>query len=193
MNLEQGLRTLNQGDIRNIIGIVVVNDKYTEKDTIKLYNDKGSLWYKFTFYYDDSDGEFDYPNKEFIPQAFNPDYFLLALAVVEKDATGYKVIVNKVTGLEKRIKKESFLQYLTFDQYILSAFSVSFQYQQNLIHKEPIEGSEIVPFIQEIHYHPVKIQGEWLQIKWGIETDWHYGWIKWKDKNRLLVEIHHYA
>jgi hypothetical protein len=179
--------------IGNIIGIIVVNKSYTKKDTIKLYNDNGSLWYKFSFYYDDSDGKFDYPNEEFLPQGFNPDYFVLSLAVIDKDSTGYQVIVNKETGLEKRIRKASFLEFLTLEQYVISAFSISFNYQKNLILEKPSNEAKIIPFVKDTFYHPVKIQGEWLQIKWGIENEWHYGWIKWKDIDTILIEVHLYA
>jgi hypothetical protein len=197
--VDQAINTMNIVDLQsnkkigNIIGIIVVNKSYTKKDTIKLFNDNGTLWYKFTFYYDDSDGKFDYPNEDFLPMGFNPDYFVLSLAVINIDSTGYQVIVNNETGLVKRIRKEPYLSFLTLDQYVISAFSISFNNQNTLIHENPSNEAKIIPFVKDIFYHPLKIQGEWLQIKWGMENDWHYGWIKWKDKNTILIEVHLYA
>src|SRR5687767_1862872 len=51
--------------IKNSIGLVVLSDKYPSSkneikdkdDFIRFYNEDGSLWYEFTYYYDDSDGK----------------------------------------------------------------------------------------------------------------------------------------
>lgn len=183
----------NYTEIGNSTGIIVLKDNYNKKDTVKIYNDDGSLWYKFTYYYDDSDGKFDYPNDEFRPYAFHPDNFVLALEVIKVEISEYKIIVNKKTRLVKKVKKESFLQFLTWDQYVLNAFSIGFNHEVNPIQKEPQKESGTIAYKQENIYHPIKIQGEWLQIKWGSEGNWNYGWIKWKEENRLLIEIYLFA
>ena len=49
------------------MGIITINeDNYNKEDgLIKLLNDDGSTWHSFTFYYDDSDGKWDFPNESF--------------------------------------------------------------------------------------------------------------------------------
>ncbi len=76
----------------NSLGLIVLSKAYGEKDYIHLYNEDGSLWHKFSFYYDDSDGNFEYAFEDFRPFAFNPDYFLLALKCVKKELGRYEVI-----------------------------------------------------------------------------------------------------
>ncbi|OFY63020.1 MAG: hypothetical protein A3H98_10685 [Bacteroidetes bacterium RIFCSPLOWO2_02_FULL_36_8] len=183
----------NYTKIGDSIGLIVLKDNYCEKDTIKIYNEDGSLWYKFTYYYDDSDGKFDYPNDEFQPRGFKPDYFVLAMEVVIEDKYGYQVFVNKKIDLKKRIKKETFLQFLTWEEYVLKAFAVRFNNAKNPIHKTSEDESETIIYKQDNFYHPVKVKDEWLQIKWGEENNWSYGWIKWREENRLLIEIYLFA
>src|SRR5829696_6386999 len=82
----------------NSLGLIVLSKSYGNKDFIHIYNKDGSLWHKFTFYYDDSDGKFEYANDTFRPFAFHPDYFVLALKCVRKADGRYEVIVNEEMG-----------------------------------------------------------------------------------------------
>jgi len=65
---------------------------------VRFYNEDGSLWYEFTFYYDDSDGKFEYANENFNPFAFHPNNFLLDLKSRGEDGNRYEVVVNEETG-----------------------------------------------------------------------------------------------
>lgn len=40
---------------------------------------------------------------------------------------------------------------------------------------------------------PVKIQKDWLQVKWGDEENWKYGWIKWQEAGTLLLYLFYTA
>src|SRR5690606_17088516 len=84
---------LREGEVEvdNSIGVISLSDGYSKQDSIKIYNEDGSLWYKFTYYYDDNDGVFEYHNPNFSPLAFHPDYFLLALKVSGIQKNRYEV------------------------------------------------------------------------------------------------------
>jgi len=174
------------------IGVVVLGD-YTERDTVKLYNDDGSLWYRFTYYYDDSDGKWDYPNEEFRPRAFHPDYFSLGLDVVADVGTAYVVVVNNDTGVKKRIPKAPFLRFVTWEQYVLGSFAVSFDTASNPIRTAPRAKASVVRHDREDVDHPVLIQGDWLRVRWGREGAWSYGWLRWRNGGRLAVYVHPFA
>src|SRR5258706_10481370 len=81
-------------DIRNTIGVVSLADSVPQPDSIRFYSPDGTVWYVFTFFYDDRAGVWPFANKDFEPLAFHPDYFLLALVVTHRDSAGYEVIVN---------------------------------------------------------------------------------------------------
>lgn len=177
-------------DINNTIGVIILKDNYSETDTVRLFNNDGSLWYKFTYFYDDSDGKFDYSNDDFQPFAFNPDNFVLALKTISVNEDEYYVVVNEITGLRKKIKMTNYFQLLTWEQYVLKAFSIGFNQNDNIIFTEPSVTSKKIPYKVNSYYYPVKVENEWLKIKWSGENELNYGWIRWKEKNRLLIEIY---
>lgn len=180
----------------NSLGLIVLSESYSEKGFIHIYNDDGSLWHKFTFYYDDSDGEFEYDNVNFRPFAFHPDYFLLALKCVRKEAGRYQVIVNEETRLKKYVKtNDPFLRFETWENHILKAFSVGFNRKENPVLNVP-QGRVKKVVMKDSPFHPVGVRGEWLRVKWGVmdgtdgkRAKHNSGWIRWKKGDRLLIEL----
>lgn len=176
--------------INNSVGVITLTDKYTQQDTVKIYNEDGSIWYKFSYFYDDSDGEFDFYNKNFSPLAFHPDYFLLALKVTRIEKKRYEVIVNENTELKKYIKKEElFLKYESWKEHVLNVYAVDFEAEKNPLRKEPNIQSTQIPYISDNFYQPKRIDGNWLQVNWKEKQDTYSGWIKWKDNQELLIEL----
>jgi hypothetical protein len=174
------------------IGIVSVTDNITEKDTIKLFNKDGSLWYEFSFFYDDSDGKFDYPNDDFKPLAFHPDNFLLMLKVTNRSGNRYEVIVNEKTVFKKYLEKnQDFFLFQSWEEHILKIPSVDFNETTNPILEKPSKNAGKIYYGKDELYQPNKINGEWLQLKWGSEGDWEYGWIRWRDNEKLLIELYY--
>ena len=171
------------------IGVVVLGDGYTRTDTIKLYNADGSLWYRFTYYYDDSDGKFDYPNDDFRPLGFGPDDFLLALEVVTERPDGYEVVVNRATGLRKRITKARVFRFLTWEQYALDAFAVDLSPRTTPLRREPRASSDSVRYRPHTRYIPLRIEGTWLQVRPEGSSGSDDAWIRWHDGAHLLVHF----
>jgi hypothetical protein len=180
----------------NSSGLIVLSRGYGKQDFIHIHNEDGSLWHKFTFYYDDSDGEFEYANEDFRPFAFHPDYFLLALKCVRKEAGRYAVIVNEKTGLEKYVKADDpSLKFETWEGHILKAFAVGFDRKVNPVLRAPV-GRARIGTIPDVPFHPVAVRGEWLKIRWDVTNGMEKkrakhdsGWIRWRRGARLLVEL----
>jgi len=174
------------------LGLIVLGKGYSNTDFIHLYNRDGSLWHKFTFYYDDSDGNFEYANVDFRPFAFHPDYFVLALKCVRKEAGRYEVLVNEKTGLKKYVKTDDpALRFETWEEHILKVFSVGFNRKENPVLEAPLGRVKRVP-VPDAPFHPVEVRGEWLKVKWEAEDmgkKGDAGWIRWKRGERLLVEL----
>lgn len=170
------------------VGVLVLSGNYERTDTLKLLNDDGSVWYSFNWFYEEG-GKFE-PNPSFLPRAFHPDHFLLTLDVVALTGSGYRVIVNEETGLEKNVQKPSFLNFLTWEQYVLTSFAVEPDYEKNPIRLSPDASAPPLSAKPAGPFHPIKIEGEWLQIRWTLGDDSSYGWIRWRDSSRLLVEIY---
>ena len=188
-----------QQNIQNTLGVVVRSKNYGEHDFIKIYNADGSLWYKFSFYYDDKNGRFPYQNDSFRPFTFHPSYFLLALKCIRKVKDRYEVIVNEETSLKKYVHaSDASLSFETWGQHILKVFSVDIARSKSPLLKTKQGARVKLPI--DAFLHPVKVEGDWLVVKWIVrertgtqKEKYEYGWVKWKDQKRLLVELAYIA
>ena len=163
-------------------------DVSTKKDKfVKIFDQDGSLWHQFTFYYDDSDGKFEYENENFKPFSFHPDNFVLALKCVGETEEFYKIVANEEKELVKFVKKDDpLLKFETWEKHILSLNAISFDLKENPLRKSP-DGKPLSAKIPEDStFTPEKIEGDWLNIK---NSSGLSGWIKWKDKDTLLIEM----
>ena len=179
----------------NSLGLIVLSDSYSKKDFIHIYNGDGSPWHRFSFYYDDRDGKFDYASDDFRPFAFHPDYFLLAIKCVGKEAGRYEVIVNEEDGLRKYVKADDpSLRFETWESHILRVFAVGFNRTRNPVLNAP-QGRAKKVSMPNAPFHPVEVKGEWLRIKWRADSDTgeNTGWIRWKRGERLLIELFYFS
>lgn len=183
--------------VKNTKGLIVISDQYGKNDFVRFYNEDGSLWYEFTFYYDDSDGKFEYANENFAPFSFHQDYFVLALKCIGEDKSRYEVIVNEETGLKKFVKKtDSTLKFLTWEDHITKRFAVDFNRVENPLLEMPKGKVKVGELPKEVTFRPVKIEGEWLKVNWDVakhRDNVGSGWIKWKADGKLLIELFYFA
>jgi hypothetical protein len=183
-------------DVTNLIGVVAVVDSGLGRDSIRFLDVDGSLWYLFSFYYDDSDGLWDFPNEDFRPLAFHPDHFLLRLGVTRRDSLGYEVVVNKETGATRRLPSAPFLQFRTWEEHVLSVFSLEFDSRTNPVRTARGDSAPTIAYPgQEVIYRPEEINGEWVRVTWevGPTPQMYSGWIRWKRGNFVVVRFHYFA
>lgn len=191
--------------IKNTKGVVVL-DKFVKGDFVRFYNADGSLWYEFSYFYDDSDGKFDYANDDFRPFAFHVDYFLLALKCTENNDKVLEVVVNEETGLRKYVKaNDPILKLETWEEFVLSVFSVNFDQKANPILEAP-SGKVKKVAVRKVairkgaSFRPVEIQGDWLKLRWDLageqtakEKGDANGWIRWRIDETLLIDFYYFA
>lgn len=195
---EQQVVESDKTSINNAKGLITLSNKYGKKDFVRIYNEDGSLWHEFTYYYDDSDGKFEYENENFEPFAFHPDYFKLALKCVGEDKSRYEVIVNEETGLRKFVKKDDLiLKFETWEDHVKGVFAVSFNWEENPLREAPEGKIKVNRLSKGVTFHPVKIEGDWLKVRWDeankAKNDVGYGWVKWKENNKILVELFYFS
>lgn len=190
---KKAARTSLKGEpkVEGTRGFLVLNDqRANERDMVRFYNEDGSLWYEFSFFYDDSDGRFDYPNDNFHPYAFHPDYFLLSLKYAGEDDKRYKVIVNEETGLRKYVlKSDDALKLESWKDQIENAFSLTFDHARNPIRDSPCGKPKMGDFFKADKFEVVGFEGEWVQVRWSIDKKTDSGWVRWKRGEKLLIEI----
>ena len=186
--------------IKNTKGVVVLG-QFRKGDFVRLYNRDGTLWYEFTYFYDDSDGKFEYANDDFKPFAFHQDYFLLVLKCTESNDKLFEVIVNEETGLRKYVRaNDPVFKFETWPELVLSTFAVNFEKKTNPVLEAPEGQMKEGLFPKDITLRPIEIQGDWLRIEW--QTDQRQrsrnnknatGWVRWKEDGNLLVELYFFA
>lgn len=154
------------------IGVIVVSNGYEYGDTITIHDEKKAVLQQISV---------------------TEEYRVLALNCIDKDSINYKVQFadNRMGFINKNSNKVSFE---TWEEHILNTFSLGFEYDTNPLKKEPYEKSENIIYNGDEFYHPVKIKGDWLQVRWGYKEDpKNFAWIKWKEKNKLLIELFYFA
>jgi hypothetical protein len=187
-------------NIKNTRGVVVLN-KYGKGDFVRFYNADGSLWYEFTFYFDESGGKFPYANDDFRPFAFHPGYFLLVLRCTETPDNFFEVVVNEESGLRKYVRaNDPVLKLETWDKFVLSVFAVTFDQKANPILQAPNGQPNTVAIPSDANFRPVETDGDWLKIRWDAAADpagkpkpIGSGWIRWKNAGKLLVDFSYFA
>jgi len=101
----------------------------------------------------------------------------------------FEVIVNEETNTKKYIKSTAKgLQFQTWEACIASLFAVEFDASKNPILEKVGAPEPTISYDRNEIYHPNELDGNWLQIKWGNEDHWEYGWIKWRNGEELLIE-----
>lgn len=139
-----------------------------------------------------------------VPKAFNPyaidipnDIFLIE--VISEDKDRYQVSIGN--GQSKFIRKsEKSVKYYSWTNFILK-----YEYNSIIVDKKtnpvrvfPSEKSKKVLYIDydTFSIYGKKIVGDWLKVEVqdieSIESFKTYGWVKWRDKEKLLIDFRLY-
>lgn len=182
----------------NSIGIITLSEPHDGNKFIEFLNNDDSVWYKLKFHYDDSNGKWDYPNPEFMIVSFHPDYYLFNVKCIRELGSFYEVEVNHESGLTKKMRKSELIKLISWEDYVLNVFSIGFDDKLNPI-CENKEGNTLeINLSDEVIFQPVEIQGEWMKIKWSKDffvenPKFDYGWVKWKEGNKIIIELYFFA
>ena len=180
-------------DLRQTIGVLRTTNESVRTGGANFYNKDGSLWYRFRFAGDPNDARSD-SNVDFQPFRFSTDGYIV-LNLVKKNENFFEVVVNEKTGELKYAKGDDpSFEGFTWERYILDCFAVEFDEGENPMRSEPVgTGIELQFPSGSRTFHPVEINGDWLEVKWFENDDTtrksNTGWIRWKDGNSLLIML----
>jgi hypothetical protein len=189
------------------IGVVVYEKegprRNKDKDIIRLFNDDGSLWYEFSYFEENALSYLKKPNADFTPFGFDPDIFELILKCVRSDANRYEVIVNEESGLRKFVRRnDPILKFQQWEEHVAKWGMVGFDVSTNPARSKPDINADIIriPTLSTdyvIYFHPDKIDGAWLRVRWNLSESGakyqkqnknEFGWIRWRnEENSLMV------
>lgn len=185
-------------DISNSLGLVKITDKaFLKGETVRLYNEDGSLWNEFSLFDENDDGkvyEMIKENNDLSPFRADPDSFHFYFDWVGENKQFYKVVVNEETKLQKFIKKDDrHFKADSWEQYTLNCFAVEFDWKNNPLRKE-IDG-QILHIEKGLSFKPEEIKGNWLKVisfdlnNINDKNKSESGWIKWKDDNKIVINF----
>lgn len=183
-------------DIKNSLGLITLDDNekfYKDGDSINIYNQDGSLWYKF-IYFDDKRSITNKENKNFHPFRYDLDDYFLYFNFVGQDNRYYHVVVNEENGLKKYLKKDDpIFKIETWEQYILNCFAIDFNPNNNPLREEP-NGKSIFGYIpMSLTFHPESIKEDWLKVRWykgeHNQQEPKFGWVRWKKDNKIVINL----
>lgn len=176
-----------------------LNDNVTQTDSTNCYNISGIKGFLVL-----DDDKLAHNNSYNILDA---DYKTHASVVIdnEKQYPVYRLITQNEQYFEIKgdddqvyyIKKDSPFKLISFgDFWINAVFSVGNNFVENPLVKEDFK--EVISFEESpsnFRIEPLKVQGDWLQIKYenfeiGKET---IGWIKWKKNECIIIEFFFFA
>ena len=187
---------ISEINIENSLGLITLNDNdkfYKDGNIINIYNQNGSLWYKF-IYFDDTRSKTSKENENFHPFRYDLDDYFLYFNFVGQDSHYYHIVVNEENGLKKYLKKnDPIFKIETWEQYILNCFAVDFNPIDNPLLEKP-NGKNIVGDIpMKLTFHPERIKEDWLKVVW-YKDDYNrkepkYGWVKWKKDNKIVINL----
>lgn len=166
--------------VNGAIGVLTYNQKITESVKVSFLNDDGTVW--------------DIENDDFVPFSWHPDYGTLALRCIEIRNDTCLVVVDEKRNLMKKYPlSNKGLIFQTWEEHVLSVFSVGFNEKENPMRKGPSVNDEIIFYSMDDFCFPAHIKGDWLQLTWGPESNPKYGWIRWKENGKLLIELFYFA
>lgn len=184
-------------NIRTSIGLLHFTEKrVTDDKVIRLYNDDGSLWFAFSLNDEETARQTIEGNKDLQPfRADMDNSYAFVFNCVGQDRRYYHVVVNEDTGSKKFIRKDDpHFKLGTWEQYILDCFAVDFRASDNPLREEPKGPPITVDASKRPTFHPEKIDGDWLRVRWSEGDDdtkeIKYGWIKWKEKEKEQIIIY---
>lgn len=129
------------------------------------------------------------------PFAFSSDYSIFAVRCLQRHGNWCKIVINEVDGTElwyDLSNKALVLQ--SWEDHILHVFSIGVDRFQNPLREKPsIKANKVSlqAFEEQEYFHPSAITGDWLKVEIGDTGK--YAWVKWKEGNKLLVELFYMA
>lgn len=103
----------------------------------------------------------------------------------------YKVYCNGSWYYINNVK--DYTRYMSWDDFIMSVVSIE-PLPSNFLREQPsLDSKKVIYNYSEVALVPKKIQGEWVYVDvYDIEQTnlFGNGWLRWRNKNELLVKLY---
>jgi hypothetical protein len=155
--------------------------------------------------------DFESENPYFCSMYFKPDYGIMYFACIGETANSYKVL----TGFSeyKFLPKTKDYEFINWKRHILESFGIRRKIEptkKQPLREKPLESSKEIKIPEGLeNLCPLEIEGDWVKVKYDCfynSDNNNYegqpchdyidkcnnsttGWIKWREKNVILIDI----
>ncbi|HZY78370.1 MAG TPA: hypothetical protein VFE50_02520 [Cyclobacteriaceae bacterium] len=125
-------------------------------------------------------------------RAFYPEYGIVHFDCLEVGQKYYKVTLGETPDKVKKIAiNDGKFEFLPWQDYILRS-KIMFEVGVDSLWTRP--SGDQIKILNHISLQPLKVEGDWVQVKCDdncsdCNSEKFIGWIRWRDKERLLIKI----
>lgn len=181
------------------LGIGLISVEFTDTTTLFFYKNKEDVkpTHVVDFFADSKINSInikDLDKKEWLkPEVLWIDYNAFVFRCVSKTDKWIQVVTNNETGEKYWLRSNHILKFQTWSTFLKNVVGVSrLQHIKQKIRKFPSIKSKEIKFEGDDCFQVKTVQNEWIEIFTPDYCDdtieIKSGWIKWKDKNKLLIE-----
>jgi len=155
------------------------------KCTFNFYNKDGSVWKRMTY-----DGDYintpDFVHPYIV--RYNPCEMVLDCRVIKSGY--YEVSLNDKGTLIKYIRiDDPHFKFQSWQKLIVNdSREVDFNAGITPLKQLPLSNSRTIAKITDEKYYPIKIKGNWLQLKYWGDTKYDYCWIQWQKNSCIMIQ-----
>ena len=164
-------------------------DQYELKNSIQILNNDES---EFATIYRNNEGEIIKSITDSLKiRAFYPDYSIVIFDS-KKSEEGYEIFVN---GDWKKIKPNNNLSFVLWENFIEQIY-LGLKLENPLRVKKS-DTSKIIRGYEDLYYEVLERDGDWIKVRCWKDCEGCpkgkiiEGWIKWKNDQKLLVNLYY--
>lgn len=186
--LPDSLSILNNDESINT-KLLIQNDeiKIEYSVTQNELKDNQTLKKVYPFYYTEN-SKYNAPLPNIVIRAYYPDYGVFVMDANKINDKEYEVYIN---GEWKKIKSNNILIYKEWKDFIKTLL-IKLPENVNLYSHENIKSKKIKTK-NNLSYRVIEVNGDWIKIECNKNCDNCSkkqnikGWVKWRNKNKLMV------
>ncbi len=132
------------------------------------------------------------------PFACKPENYLLIFSCFNVDSSKFEIRIGAKNTLKKAYidKNDTRFKFKTWQEHILTEVPfVGFNPTENpLLDSNNDTAHKISLGVGDDDFiEPVLIQGDWLKVRFRDHGTERFGWVKWKNHNKLIIELFYFA
>jgi hypothetical protein len=166
-------------------------------DTIPIQIRDSSGTFIYAFLFGENRNTYKILN-EVEPFACKPENYLLIFSCFNVDSRKYEIHIGAKNTLKKAYvdKNDTRFKFKTWQEHILTEVPfVGFNPTENpLLDSNNDTAHKITLGVGDDDFiEPVLIQGDWLKVRFRDHGTERFGWVKWKNHNKLIIELFYFA